>query len=272
MNLYLDGKCPKMFSEYIVGDPFTPLVKPRGYGYLDDLQFGVGVSGGVDAVLHVMSCLIKGRGDDVGLLMLLGDFKNAFKLQGDPLGPLLFSLVLHDLICKIRNSFILSLHAWYHDDGTIIGDTLVVGKVLELIMEDGPRCSLHLNVDKIKVFLLKQDLISGLEGVFPPNIARSLHGAKLLSGPASVDFNFSSELVIKIVAKSIVLMDTTAKINDPQCELLLLLAYVERIVTASGPRFGDWQWRLATLPFSFRGLDVYSKGDVLNYAFLASRL
>ncbi|GJW30403.1 hypothetical protein Tco_0047278 [Tanacetum coccineum] len=51
-----------------------------------------------------------------------------------------------------------------------------------------------------------------------------------------------------------------------------LRSALERIVTASGPGFGDWQWRLATLPFAFGGLGVYSAGDVLNYAFLASRL
>ncbi|GKB32662.1 hypothetical protein Tco_0872063 [Tanacetum coccineum] len=99
-------------------------------------------------------------------------------------------------------------------------------------------------------------------------------------------------------------MDAIAKINDPQCELLLLRSCtgisrlyfimrtcpprvfetaqrsfdvalrssLERIVTASGSGFGDWQWRLATLPFAFGGLGVYSAGDVLNYAFLASRL
>nr|GEV30761.1 putative reverse transcriptase domain-containing protein [Tanacetum cinerariifolium] len=47
--------------------------------------------------------------------------------------------------------------AWYLDDGTIIGDNLVVGKVLELIMKDGPSCGLHLNVDKTKVFWPKED-------------------------------------------------------------------------------------------------------------------
>ncbi|GKA24329.1 hypothetical protein Tco_0710362, partial [Tanacetum coccineum] len=45
-----------------------------------------------------------------------------------------------------------------------------------------------------------------------------------------------------------------------------------RIVTASGPGFGDSQWRLATLPFTFGGFGVYSACDVLNYAFLTSRL
>ncbi|GKB62567.1 hypothetical protein Tco_0918753 [Tanacetum coccineum] len=261
-------------------------------GYLDDLQFGVGVSGRGEAILHFVNRLIEDRGDDVGLSMLLVDFKNAFNLVdreamlqevrlrcpaisrwGDPLGPLLFALVLHQLICKIRDSFSLCLQAWYLDDGTIVGDTLVVGK---------------------------DDLRSRLEGVF----ARSLHGVKLLGRPASVDFNFSSELVMKRVAKTIGLIDAIAKINDPQGELLLLRACtsisklyfamrtcsprvfemaqrsfdatlccaLERIVTASGPGFGDWQWRLATLPFAFRGLGVYAAGDVLNYAFNASRL
>ncbi|GJV83226.1 hypothetical protein Tco_1523124 [Tanacetum coccineum] len=51
-----------------------------------------------------------------------------------------------------------------------------------------------------------------------------------------------------------------------------LRSALKRIVTASGPGFGEWQWRLATLPFAFGGLGVYSAGDVLNYAFIASRL
>ncbi|GJY06715.1 hypothetical protein Tco_0373769 [Tanacetum coccineum] len=143
-----------------------------------------------------------------------------------------------------------------------------------------------------------------LEPGLPPNIARPSHGVKLLGGLASVDFDFCNKIVMKRVAKTIGLMDAIAKINDPQCDLLLLRSCtgifrlyfimrtcpprvfesaqrsfdvalrssLERIVTASEPGFGDWQWRLATLPFAFGGLGVYSAGDVLNYAFLASRL
>ena len=43
--------------------------------------------------------------------------------QGDPLGPLLFALVLHPLIHQVRDNCKHLLHAWYLDDGTIIGDS-----------------------------------------------------------------------------------------------------------------------------------------------------
>ncbi|GKD50699.1 RNA-directed DNA polymerase, eukaryota [Tanacetum coccineum] len=62
--------------------------------------------------------------------------------------------------------------AWYLDDDTIIGDNLVVKEVLKLIMKDGPRHGLHLNVDKLR-------------------------------WPCQCGFDFGSELVMKRVAKSI---------------------------------------------------------------------
>ncbi|GKB10555.1 hypothetical protein Tco_0844478 [Tanacetum coccineum] len=139
-------------------------------GYLDGLQFGVGVAGGSEAILHSVNRLIEACGDDVGLSMLLVDFKNAFNLVDREVMlrevRLRFPSIslLHPLICKIRDSFSLSLHTWYLDDGPIVGDTMVVGKVLELIMEDGPGCRLHLNVDKIEVFWPKEDPRSRLAG------------------------------------------------------------------------------------------------------------
>ncbi|GJZ52328.1 hypothetical protein Tco_0606843 [Tanacetum coccineum] len=137
------------------------------------------------------------------------------------LRPSTFLFSVTSLICKIRDSFSLSLHVWYLDDGTIIGDTFVVGKVLELIMEDGPCCSFHLNVDKTKVFLPKEEVRSRLAGVFLPNTARPLHGVKLLGGPASVDFNFSSELMAR---------------SGFDADLRTTL---ERIVTTCGHGFAD---------------------------------
>ncbi|GJU43078.1 hypothetical protein Tco_1200344 [Tanacetum coccineum] len=66
------------------------------------------------------------------------------------------------------------------------------------------------------MFLPKEGPRSRLAGVVWPNIAQPLHGVKLLGGHASVDFDFSSELVMKIVAKTVELVDEIAKINGPK--------------------------------------------------------
>ncbi|GKE20519.1 hypothetical protein Tco_1432031 [Tanacetum coccineum] len=107
VNLFLSGKCPSQLGEFIASAPLTPLVKPGGglrpiavgtvwrrlvskvasssvgdsiSTYLQDFQFGVGVPGGCEAVLHSMNRLIEAKGNEVGLSMLLVDFKNAFNL------------------------------------------------------------------------------------------------------------------------------------------------------------------------------------------------
>jgi len=67
--------------------------------------------------------------------------------QGDPLGPLLFALVLHPLIHQVRDSFKL-LHDWYLDDGTLVGDSEEVAKALDIIRVVGPELGLELNIRK----------------------------------------------------------------------------------------------------------------------------
>jgi len=72
--------------------------------------------------------------------------------QGDPLGPLLFALVLHPLIHQVRDSCKLFLHAWYLDDGTLVGDSEEVAKALDIIRVVGPELGLELNIRKTEIF------------------------------------------------------------------------------------------------------------------------
>ncbi|KAL5722078.1 hypothetical protein ACHQM5_005643 [Ranunculus cassubicifolius] len=110
VNLFLEGKCPGHLGEYVASAPLTPLLKPGGGirpiavgsvwrrlvskcaaiavgkpmgTYLEDLQFGVGVPGGSEGILHAVNRLVEAKGDNNNLTMLLVDFKNAFNLASN---------------------------------------------------------------------------------------------------------------------------------------------------------------------------------------------
>ena len=72
--------------------------------------------------------------------------------QGDPLGPLIFSLVVHELVLLIQGECPeLDLHAWYLDDGVIAGPSAVVRRALSIIAQHGPERGLHLNLGKCEL-------------------------------------------------------------------------------------------------------------------------
>ena len=75
--------------------------------------------------------------------------------QGDPLGPLLFSLVLNIVIKVIATHpecCDLCYHAWYLDDGVFAGPSSHGRKALTLLIELGPPLGLCMNIRKCEVF------------------------------------------------------------------------------------------------------------------------
>ena len=68
--------------------------------------------------------------------------------QGDPLDPLLFCLVLHQVVCATATDSecaSLLFHRWYIDDGVVPGPITAVLRVLSIIKDLGPPLGLHIN-------------------------------------------------------------------------------------------------------------------------------
>ena len=69
--------------------------------------------------------------------------------QGDPLGSLLFSLVVLDNIGEIEG---IDFSVWYLDDGTFIGKRTAIVSLMDKLMSIGPGFGLHLNLSKCEIF------------------------------------------------------------------------------------------------------------------------
>ncbi|GKF23061.1 hypothetical protein Tco_0075383, partial [Tanacetum coccineum] len=138
------------------------------------------------------------------------------------LGPLLFALILHPLLHKIKDSCNLLLHAWYRDDGIVIGDSEEVAKVLDIIKVSGPGLGLELNIKKTEMFWPSCNGMKLREGLFPVDIRRPSLGVKLPGGAVSRDENFISGLAMRRDINDVDLMSLLPQLHDPQNELLLL--------------------------------------------------
>ncbi len=69
--------------------------------------------------------------------------------QGDPLGPLLFNLVVLELLDEIGNPISdLCLQIWYLDDGAFLGTRSSIASLLDSLQSTGAKYGLHLNLNK----------------------------------------------------------------------------------------------------------------------------
>ena len=72
--------------------------------------------------------------------------------QGDPLGPLLFSLVLIDFLSSVTFPAGLAFQLWYLDDGTLVGTRSGLASFLQMLVRHGPSFGLYPNLSKCEVF------------------------------------------------------------------------------------------------------------------------
>ena len=68
--------------------------------------------------------------------------------QRDPLGRLLFSLLLQPVLKELGEVEGLHMNAWYLDDGTLVGLKAALQQAWDLLTAQGPTHGLFLSLDK----------------------------------------------------------------------------------------------------------------------------
>ena len=219
--------------------------------------------------------------------------------QGDPLGPLLFSLVVLQLLDTIGPIDGLILQVWYLDDGTFVGTRDAVSSFLHLLISNGSSFGLKLNLNKCEVFWPSGDQSFPK---FPSQIRRinvEDTGVELLGSPVCGTDDFYSAVIGKRVDSVLEDQSLLPDLNNPQVELHLLRSclslckinnllrtvppgitdnhwtrfdsgtrrFLEFITKASLP---DASWLQATLPMRMGGLGLRQAATTSAAAFLGS--
>ena len=142
--------------------------------------------------------------------------------QGDPLGPLLFSLVIMELMDSIGPLPDINMKLWYLDDGSFVGPRTAVATLLNVLEIKGPLFGLHLNTSKCEVFWPSgnQQFLD-----FPPEVQRITEvagGAELLGAPLCGSDAFFAMSVAKRIDKISDCQNRLSDLDDLQVELHLL--------------------------------------------------
>mgnify|MGYP003460779833 FL=1 len=141
--------------------------------------------------------------------------------QGDPLGPLLFALVLQKILNAIDaddDCIHILYQAWYLDDGTLAGKKSAILRALSLLDSIGPSFGIFINMSKCELFC------KGDTSEFPPSM-KSSHVPHLdLLGAPIGDYLFCGKYAASKRSEALKLLSRLVEVgaSDPQVALILL--------------------------------------------------
>lgn len=215
--------------------------------------------------------------------------------QGDPLGPLCFSLAIHPLVKKIQSAF----NVFYLDDGTIGDDYNIVLKDFKSFMSECKELGLSVNQSKCELFIPmdshKEEIISVFREVAPQIKIIEQDDLSLLGSPLT-DFAANSILSSKINTYQL-LSDRLKNIHHHTALFLLrncmavpmmsylirsapifqnvLLSKLDNILKSSlehilNASLEDGHWNQATLPISLGGIGVRKLDSIAIPAYCSS--
>jgi hypothetical protein len=211
--------------------------------------------------------------------------------QGDPLGPLLFCLVIHPILVKLKCPFKVA----YLDDLTISGTANNVIQDLSFIERESEACGLHLNLSKCEAISANATALQSVLDYNPAISVTDIKEATLLG--TALSFDITASLVDEKLG---FLKNMQMRISSlPSHDALFLLRNAMAIprltyLLRSAPAFAcdnlvsfdlvvremlcsilnvnltDSQWKQANLPVKWSGLGIRSAVMLAPSAFLAS--
>ena len=220
--------------------------------------------------------------------------------QGDPLGPLLFSLALQPVLLQLGNIPGLDLSFSFLDDLALAGEQSAVAAGIAQLSDSVSSLGLRLNMSKCELVPAVPGGGGINWGLFDPNMPRKLDGCfKLLGAPIGTQ-EYCQLITAKRAAKVQSSLDAIGELPDPQVALALLrsCASFGKMVFAaratpfdvhqeqlmafdsavrrcfqqlSGLHPDDTQWLQATLATKVGGLGLRSLSRHSSAAYLASR-
>lgn len=216
--------------------------------------------------------------------------------QGDPLGPLVFSLAIHPMINEITTE----LNVWYLDDGTLGDDPEITLQNFKVLIQKSKEIGLDINSDKCELYFCSetkdQEIISKFEEVAPNiKVVDSLE-LNLLGSPILEEgFEHCSE---EIFSKLSTMFERLPKLNAhtgfallKNCFGIPKLTYILRtnptwkfpnfisnidnklklsLETILNVNLNNDQWAQSSFPVKLGGLGIRKVEDLALPSFLSS--
>jgi hypothetical protein len=212
--------------------------------------------------------------------------------QGDPLGPLLFCLSIHQLIQQLKSE----LNLWYIDDGTLGGDVQNLLSDVELIQSHGPPIGLFLNSGKCEIITDDLAIVHQVRQLLPdvihiPSVNATLLGAPIGGSDITDTFLLTKVDELTRISERLKLLsmhDSFYLLKN--CFTLPKLMYTLRVApcfqssilnqydnvlrltlqSTLNTVLTDSAWDQAKLPVKLGGIGILSARDVSLPAFIAS--
>lgn len=226
--------------------------------------------------------------------------------QGDPLGPLLFSLAWHKVVEALPRSLVIN--SWYLDDGHLVGTEEDLKAALSIIEKEGQMMGIKLNANKCRLWgpavqNTHEQCASSWDAI--PRVPWDKgSGLKVLGLPVTFPgcFVFAEATFAGVVNDLQRACSTLQQLGDTQSEHLLLrycldacrvmhylrgvdcspLEHLVQQVSAiirktwtevlGSPSLSDAEWEQSTLPLRLAGLGIKDPCVILPPARVAASL